>query len=573
MSLPEKMTQEEFDQLLERFFDETISDEEAAELLAAVEADPGRGETFFLEFKNDFLPRFHARTKKKPFRFDLPESSLSRAEVVGTAPLDVEVRAMMELLKSMPIEVSPEENTVAPRHKSVVGTKKSDPDSSRKRFSFNTAVVCLTLLVSGFLPLIYFEWFPRLNEPTTIAVKSDTIATLSSCLDVQWDGNALSPGKPLGHEAIRFQSGTVELLFYNGVHAVIEGPADLILSDRNQVFCRYGRFSVTVPKQGSGFEIQSRQWLVRDIGTQFCVEMNENAARVDVVRGVVEVELPSDAEKKTLTTLQGAAMSRNRPLERFTADGSRFVDRDELLRRWAQWFAGPGQKSTVEKNTLPRFSAHFSPNSVDLHAYGGRWEQENDTKSPSFCFTEQKDRLRVRTSGELKSFTLVLHVRVDRLNSRLNPLVMSEGSSRGGVLWHVNEQGAIVFGLRPRNNRQAGTLVSPVVFTEGMLGRWNTLAVTVDATTRSATLFLNGSPILADNLAEEPVLNLSGIDLGNWVPAKNKRETFRQLDGAIDRFLVYDQPLSYDEIRRLFLSGAAPDRSENEGENHETELP
>lgn len=93
-----------------------------------------------------------------------------------------------------------------------------------------------------------------------------------------------------------------------------------------------------------------------------------------------------------------------------------------------------------------------------------------------------------------------------------------------------------------------------------MSGRWIQLATTFDSERAEVAHYLNGE-ILNRESVPEPMLvravKIGAASIGNWSEPKRHDPDFaiRNLNGAIDEFLLFDTALSPAEIATLYHSG------------------
>ncbi|WP_422930540.1 LamG-like jellyroll fold domain-containing protein [Singulisphaera sp. PoT] len=127
------------------------------------------------------------------------------------------------------------------------------------------------------------------NEP------GEDLAVLSKLEGVTWessDGRGPSEGSLLPSGRFRLRSGSVVLVFLNGVTLTLEGPADIDLVSINRVFCRQGRLRARVPKGVEGFVVAGRESAVVDLGTEFAMNVEPNGkSRVMVFEGAAKASL------------------------------------------------------------------------------------------------------------------------------------------------------------------------------------------------------------------------------------------------------------------------------------------
>jgi hypothetical protein len=186
--------------------------------------------------------------------------------------------------------------------KSCDGALGSDvvvrPVISRRMFSYFSrpalryaALVALGLYGS----FVLVAWNLRPDRLPSVAVVRDTT-------DVQWSsgsrltatstrGKSIHPG-----EALKIESGTMELELKTGAKLVVEGPADWSVDDKNRVSLRAGKLLATVPAQAVGFSVETPTAKIVDLGTEFGVEVDDSQnTNVHVRKGEVSVRRPAQA--------------------------------------------------------------------------------------------------------------------------------------------------------------------------------------------------------------------------------------------------------------------------------------
>jgi hypothetical protein len=130
-------------------------------------------------------------------------------------------------------------------------------------------------------------------------------------------------GVPRG-QRLQGASGLLELGFRNGARVVLEGPFDVELRDEISVFLRQGRVSVRCPRSAYGFKVQTKDAEVVDLGTEFCVSLDdEGEMEVHVLEGAVDAG--GFGFQKTTLIAGEAAHLNSKGIKRMTADASAFV--------------------------------------------------------------------------------------------------------------------------------------------------------------------------------------------------------------------------------------------------------
>jgi hypothetical protein len=113
-------------------------------------------------------------------------------------------------------------------------------------------------------------------------------------------------------EIQRAETGLVELAFDQGATAIIEAPAQWTVINGNRMILSRGRLVATVPPRASGFAVETPYATIIDIGTQFGVQVDDDAqADVSVLQGLVQVQPKGQSREDAtrLTAGQSAVLS------------------------------------------------------------------------------------------------------------------------------------------------------------------------------------------------------------------------------------------------------------------------
>jgi len=198
-------------------------------------------------------------------------------------------------------------------------------------------------------------------------------------------GDGLSPGRKLALE-----SGLVEIIFQNGAHSVLQGPATLEIGSRSAAYLQHGRCTVTVETPlARGFEIRTPRMKFTDLGTEFGVHVAANGEQeVHVLRGKVEAEesvergawsvereknsnpqsLPSSRPTILLTAGQALRIpSLGKPVERITADATQFVCTGQMAAKVAEAEEKASQAANIVWKEIGE-----APGVVGMAAVGGK---------------------------------------------------------------------------------------------------------------------------------------------------------------------------------------------------------
>jgi hypothetical protein len=139
-----------------------------------------------------------------------------------------------------------------------------------------------------------------------------TFARIVSLSDVRWtnDDAKHREWERIGvDQALQFESGSVEVLYDNGVQFVVQGPANCRFKSEQRVEADAGKFVARVSPDAIGFEIVTPHAKVIDLGTSFGVTIDPNR-RTDVVvyEGMVDL-LPDNSPSGKRRLGAGEAMS------------------------------------------------------------------------------------------------------------------------------------------------------------------------------------------------------------------------------------------------------------------------
>lgn len=524
------------EQLLQRYFDQKIEEEEVAELLElwdrhpelTVEAQKNYEVNLFLRVlsrldwdrRNRFayIPPPPPRFRSLDLAIRPPDNTNDIEKINGSPTMDELARIVgqshYEAEKSRPSPSSMPKTTTAAR-----SWKETTPSS------FVPLWILVLLLLVGFGFLIFQEWKPN-NEHDLVQFAPGTPlpAVLIDRDDVLWATGTKPPklGEPLLPGSLRFESGSIELLFYSGVRSIIEGPAELILMDDLRVFCKQGRWSVNVPPRGKGFEIQTSHLTVRDLGTRFYADVRKDRCDLHVLEGLVETE-KHDGEKMRFETDQAGSFQGSDLSERMTSVTDHFVTKTEMRRRSEAFWQTAFTPTDPEAPAGPVVAVDFE---------GGEGS-------------------RLPSTGQLDAVTAVLWIRPDAWNREVNPILMSEGRSRNGIVWHLREDGNFLVGLRYRSGRVSGVFQTPVVLTPEHRGEWLRLALAIDGQARRLAVYVNDDPVLVERLPIVSKIDLNRLDAAAWKSASSEKANIQRLDGAVGTVLLYDRVLGIDEIRGL----------------------
>ncbi|MCA9258441.1 MAG: FecR domain-containing protein [Planctomycetales bacterium] len=145
-----------------------------------------------------------------------------------------------------------------------------------------------------------------------------TLARIVNLTDVQWhpgDEPRQAWSELRAGETLRFDRGMIEVVIDESVQLVMEGPADLDFVSPRRAVARRGKLVARVGPQAIGFEIETPQANVKDLGTEFSLSVTEDE-QTDVVvySGKVDLDVRGGGSNHARRLATGEAM-------RVAADG------------------------------------------------------------------------------------------------------------------------------------------------------------------------------------------------------------------------------------------------------------
>jgi ferric-dicitrate binding protein FerR (iron transport regulator) len=451
-------------------------------------------------------------------------------------------------------------------------------------------------LAAGFL-LVLGLWpnpiviSPRPSDPASERT-DDSVAVLLQTHHAEWEGTGIPshPGAPLSPGTLTLKSGYAQVQFYNGATVVLQGPAEFRLISRTQAYCARGKLRATVPPHAQGFTIGSPTMDLVDRGTEFGLDVGGDKTDLHVFQGKVDVYGPGAAAKtpprQELTTGQGITATGPGPATPIRTDPAAFLTGRELADRAAEELTRWQGQWEVDRRALradPTLLVYYSfqadqPWSRTLPDEGGGKAKPLDGavvgctsgtgRWPGKRGLELKrvsDRVRLHIPGEFTAITLAAWVRPDALPNQNNSLLMADGWDPGGLHWQIGIDGTIILAVKAPPELDGGPYQRGAhyramgVLTPERLGRWVHLAVVYDPAAGTVTHYVDGKSAAEHPILFDIPLRIEDAELGNWNVAKYRNRTpVRNFNGCIDEFMLFNRPLSGDEVSRLYTQGRPP---------------
>ncbi len=436
------------------------------------------------------------------------------------------------------------------------------------------AFAAAAVLVLGGLIMFFPRDFTAAAE--VAEARESGCAVLTRTVDVKWTGASFEAGFPVSAGAMAIADGLMELEFYSGARVVIEGPAVVELVSPAEIRCKEGKLRAMVPPSTRGFRVSSDQFMVTNEGAEFGLRAGHNGRdEVHVFEGRARIQSSSGLNEVSA----GRALASNGVV---AFDGTLFVGADELgehdgkssAERYDAWLAF---RSEVRRDS--RLAVYFSFDGADASSrtlmnmgspasdqiegavVGARRAEGRMPGKSALSFKSSGDRVRMDVPGEYPAITLACWVKVDALDRAYNSLFLTDGFSAGNPHWQIDRAGRLILGVKKQGMAGQDVFYSPPILGPSKAGRWVHLASTFDTGTGVGAHYLNGTRIHGHGSggATSAPIRIGPSELGNWgLPNSSDPQPIRNLNGAIDEFMLFTEALSPDEIRYLFTSRPRP---------------
>ncbi|HEY1173229.1 MAG TPA: LamG-like jellyroll fold domain-containing protein [Verrucomicrobiae bacterium] len=438
------------------------------------------------------------------------------------------------------------------------------------------ALIVAALWMSGvFAPKVTTAELP--DEPDYVEEIAPTgIAVLSRAIDVEWETGdvVFTVGAPLEPGRLKLKQGFAELEFYSGARVVVEGPAEIDLISVTEVNCHQGRLSAHVPSQARGFTVQTPNLKVVDIGTAFGVDVTSERTEAHVFEGHVQVTPKGMSVARDMIKGEAVAVNTLGSIEPIPVNPMAFATPGELdskeaivqtrqFAEWKQtsqrWRSWPGllvyydfQPPSEQERTLRNVSS-TGPHESDGAVIGARWTEGRWPMKRALEFKALGDRVRARIPGEFKSLTLHAWIRVDGLKRSYNSLMMGDGFDDGRVHWQIHQDGKVILCIKGTDEQ---TYRSPVIFTRERFGQWTQITSVFDGEKKKVRFYVDGVQVNEMSAGVKSPLKIGDMEIANWnTVGYGSGANFRNWNGRMDEFAMFDRALTADEVQELYRAG------------------
>lgn len=421
------------------------------------------------------------------------------------------------------------------------------------------------------------------------------LAVLSHAVDVEWSEGSDRPsvGSPVPLGNLSIESGVLQLEFYCGAVAVLEGPAsfDLLATDLGHLHS--GKIRARVPPQAKGFTIVTPAGEVVDLGTEFALAIGrDQPTELHVLDGEVRFHSAHAQESdQPRHVLGGQGLRFGTAIAdtaEISASGEGFVgpteleaySREQATSRYRDWqqhrqrlLQDPSLVAYYAHSPEPRWSRtlrNLKPNAGDdTHGaivgcdwVSGRWPGHRALK-----FRNASHRVSINLPGEFDSLTLSTWLSVNQLHPSNNVALMHPEIEQPRVVhWTLDRligvDAAVLHFSETDNpvsleNRVHYNSVAHALDTSD-LDRWVHLALVYDAERMEVSHYRDGQLLGSKPIDQARKLGIGVANLGNWPYkdwAKGTEFETRNLNGRMDEFMILGRPLAATEIAGIYEAG------------------
>ncbi|OXU15547.1 FecR domain-containing protein [Sedimentisphaera salicampi] len=256
-----------------------LSDRERAELLQTVRSDSDAA-YYYLRFMEIYsMMSSHDGSR-------IIENLIETGEDLSFAEeLNIDENAVNRILEEQktarPINKNKHENE---NHSSLKSKRAESAVANENKQKRNISKINLCAAIAGAAAMLFLFIYANFIYKPQVAFVQDSLGAYSS-------KGHLNPDEGLKAGNYSLSEGALKIKFEKGTEAILEAPAMFTLADSNKIILEYGRLNANVPPDGKGFIVKTKNAVIKDLSTQFGVNVGHLAGcQVYVHKGRVELE-------------------------------------------------------------------------------------------------------------------------------------------------------------------------------------------------------------------------------------------------------------------------------------------
>ncbi|MGY8643431.1 MAG: LamG-like jellyroll fold domain-containing protein [Verrucomicrobiales bacterium] len=352
----------------------------------------------------------------------------------------------------------------------------------------------------------------------------------------------LERGDLLPQGTVSLEAGMAELELFSGVTITVEGPAKFEIVSASLIQASKGNFFVQKPRMVGDFRLKTATGEIFDIDSELALEIDNDG------KGI--------SHQKGGAIRQQMATHRAEQEQKWLASVSE-LKRDPRLIAYFPIIDEPDWSRQLIDHSAEKRNGTIVRATRVLNRWGH--------PSGGLDFTPTGSRVRLEIPGDHSSLTLMCWVKIDSLDRWYNSLFLTDGHELYEPHWQIMDDGRLFFSVKANEPGKKGKdkhiAYSLPIWTPADSGKWMHIATVFDGNVMTTTHFVNGKMISRDEIPEamQPdKVRIGTASIGNWSdPTRGEDPHFavRNLNGTIDEFAIFSEPLTDSEIAEIYENG------------------
>jgi len=392
----------------------------------------------------------------------------------------------------------------------------------------------------------------QVESATSDVGKATSLAeVVTASGDAAW-GSTLIDGTLSAHTSYSLEAGSAHLQLANGVQLSLVAPAEFEIQDAFLVHLLRGKVRAHVPESGHGFRIHTPDIEIKDLGTEFGVEVAEGVdTRVHVFHGEIELHSQLHAQPLLATDGYAAKWVRGESEVISASTAPTFPTRRSIAyENWNSHHQHQLQDPDLAmyldfrkgSEVLPCLQHEQNATTQRALKVRGRW-----AKNSAYLIDYMEQAIKLPDLVIEADFTLQAWIYPEDLDHSYSVIMNTHRFERNRFHWQIARDGEVTAGYhdhRKYRKKHASTRVTQ--------GQWNHVAVTYQSTTQTLSTYVNGS-LTATSWRQSTPLDLSETYIGGWNAKGHHGQ--RLLNGKIDEFSLHRRALTSAEVYQEYQVG------------------
>ncbi len=422
-------------------------------------------------------------------------------------------------------------------------------------------------------------WFSGRTNEVVLAEEpaASGFAVIADQSNATWH---LSRGDLIPDGPVTLEAGTVQLELFSGVTVMIEGQATFEVLSAMEMRVDRGQVRALVPPLAEGFRISTATGKVVDLGTEFAIDVHDTHADLHIIDGEIEWH-PLNRAMHSIKEGESMRWNADGHMESLPFAAQSVADikaslaqqRNERRSSWQHhmesWKQDPRgviyfpmvRPSTDERYLMDMSSPSHHGTIVRAAQVTDRWGHSH----AALDFSPMGSRVRVDIPEELQALTFYCWVKIDSLDRWYNSLFLTDGHELNEPHWQIMNDGRLFFSVKAHDRKGPNSpdkqiCYSPSFWDPSLSGKWLQIATTFDSTSGQVAHYVNGKAISHETVRDAmrvDKIHIGAASIGNWSEPERNDPHFavRNLNGAIDEFMLFNAALSAEEIDQLHQAG------------------